>query len=251
MQKKLILLLILLIIPANSLNSEELQQNKDNLDVYNDMLIGEILPTGKVYLELFSRSGGFDNFQRFNDLDYQRKLKIYPIEKMDITYFDATFAEIIKGKYIGGIEADSKYFSNPFSKPIQDALLYLTNEKPSKVSTCISFNKSQVNKVIYFFDNDKRPYSREEYKTAMKYIEDVNERIKKAGGPLAPLTKDYTILNATKKMLISIENIECDILLSIYVTHGFEYVTTVYVIDFILNGEINLTKVKCNYDGPY
>ncbi len=245
------LLLILLTIPANSLHSEELQQNKDDLDVYNDMLIGEILPTGRVYLELFSKSGGFDNFQRFHDFDYQRKFKIYPIEKMDITYFDATFAAIIKEKYIGGIEADSRYFSNPFSKPKQDALLYLTNDKPSKVSTCISFNKYQVNKVIYFYGNDKRKYSREEYKTAMKFMKDVNKRIKKAGGPLASITKDYTILNATKKMLISIENIECDILLSIYVTHGFEYVTTVYVIDFILNGKVILTKVKYNYDGPY
>jgi hypothetical protein len=39
--------------------------------------------------------------------------------------------------------------------------------------------------------------------------------------------------------------------LSVYETHGIEYASTVYVIDFILNGKVILTKEKWNTDGPY
>jgi hypothetical protein len=34
-------------------------------------------------------------------------------------------------------------------------------------------------------------------------------------------------------------------------THGTEYVSTVYAIDFIQNGKIILSKEKYNTDGPY
>jgi hypothetical protein len=34
-------------------------------DLYYNILIGELFPSGNVYLERFSLSGGFDNLQHF------------------------------------------------------------------------------------------------------------------------------------------------------------------------------------------
>ena len=60
-----------------------------------------------------------------------------------------------------------------------------------------------------------------------------------------------TILNARKIALCRIKNVDYDVLLSVYDTHGIEYASIVYVIDFIKNGKIILTKEKYNTDGPY
>jgi len=251
MVKKWVIFFLFLAIPASALHAEDLQVHKDILGLYHHILIGEMLPTGKVYLERFSRSGGYDNDQKFDDIDVQEKISVYPIESFDGQAFEATLARVVKGKYIGGIEKDSRYFFHPFSKPTQDALLYLTDNKPGKSATCISFHPHRVKKIIYFPGNTKRRYSVQEYKESMRFIEETNRIIQESGGPLAPITEESTILGATKKMLIGMEDMECDILLSVYETHGFEYAATVYVVDFILDGTIILTKQKGNWDGPY
>ena len=61
----------------------------------------------------------------------------------------------------------------------------------------------------------------------------------------------FSLLNARKIALFHIKNFDYDVLLSLYNTHGIEYASTVYVIDFIKNGKIIFTKEKYNTDGPY
>jgi hypothetical protein len=58
-------------------------------------------------------------------------------------------------------------------------------------------------------------------------------------------------LNARKIALFRVKNVDYDVLLSVYETHGGEYASTVYVIDFMKKGKIILTKRKYNTDGPY
>ena len=79
----------------------------------------------------------------------------------------------------------------------------------------------------------------------------MNARKDKYGSTLSKITKADTILDARKIALFSIKNVDYDILLSVYMTHGIEYASIVYVIDFIKNGKIFLTKEKYNIDGPY
>jgi len=115
----------------------------------------------------------------------------------------------------------------------------------------ISINNYKIEKMIYFDGSDLREYSKKEYEAAMEHIRDDHGNKDKYGSTLSKITRANTILNARKIALFRIKNVDYDVLLSVYNTHGIEYASTVYVIDFIKDGEIILTKEKYNIDGPY
>ena len=115
----------------------------------------------------------------------------------------------------------------------------------------VSINNYEIEKMIYFGNSDIREYSPIEYKAAMKHIKDDHELKDKYDATLSEITRANTILNARKIVLFRIKNVDYDVLLSVYNTHGIEYASTVYLIDFIKDGKIILTKEKYNTDGPY
>jgi hypothetical protein len=208
--------------------------------------------SGNVYLERFSLEGGFDNQQHFEGLNYSEQIEIYPIKKAKWASVRASFSRLIKATYIGETEKNSKYFKYPFSKARQDALLYKVEKKTTDAPmTVVSFNNYQIEKVIYFGGSDIREYSHKEYEAAMEHIRDDHERKDKYDSTLSKISTANTILNARKIALCHIKNVDYDVLLSVYETHGIEYACTVYVIDFILTGKGILTKEKWNTDGPY
>jgi hypothetical protein len=227
-------------------------EDKDITDLYNNILIGELFPSGNVYLERISLDGGYDNQQNFEGLNYSKQIEIYPIKKAKWISVSAWFSRLIKETYIGKIEKTSKYFTYPFCRYPQDALLYKVKKKRTdKPMTVVSINNYQIEKMIYFGGFDIREYSDRDYKVAMEHIKRDHERKDKYGSDLIKITKAHTILNARKIALFRVKNVDYDILLSVYRTHGIEYASTVYVIDFIKNGKIILTKRKYNTDGPY
>ena len=235
--------------------SEALGEGPDDnaiTDLYHNILIGELFPSGNVYLERFSLDGGFDNVQYFEGLNYSEEIAIYALKKAKWASVRASFSRLIKETYIGETEKTSIYFTHPFSKPRQDALLYKVEKKITDTPMMVvSINNYEIEKIIYFGGSDVREYSHIEYKAAMKYIRDDHERKDKYGSTLSKITRANTILNARKIALFRIKNVDYDVLLSVYDTHGIEYASTVYVIDFIKNGKIILTKEKYNTDGPY
>ena len=109
---------------ANSEALGEDSEDNDIADLYHNILIGELFPSGNVYLEQFSLEGGFDNQQHFEGLNYSEQIEIYPITKAKWVIVRASFSRLIKATYIGETEKNSKYFNYPFSKARQDALLY-------------------------------------------------------------------------------------------------------------------------------
>jgi hypothetical protein len=117
--------------------------------------------------------------------------------------------------------------------------------------TVISINNYEIEKMNYFGVSDIRKYSPIEYKAAMKEIRDDHERKDKYDATLSKITRANTILDARKLALFRIKKADYDVLLSVYETHGNEYASTVYVVDFIRNGRNILTKEKYNSDGPY
>ena len=221
-------------------------------EIYDNMLIGELFPSGNVYLERFSLDGGADCSQNFEGFKYSEEIVIHPIEKATWAGVRASFSRLIEDTYVGETEEDSRYFNHPFSKPRQDALLYTVEKKTTDAPmTVVSFNTYQIEKMIYFDGSDMREYSHEEYEAAMKYIRHDHEQKDEYDATLSKIRMADTILGARKIALCHIKNIDYDVLLSVYETHGFEYASTVYVIDFILNGNVLLTKEKWNTDGPY
>ena len=240
---------------VSMVSSEALGESpEDNniTDLYNNILIGELFPSGKVYLERFSLSGGVDNDQHFEGLNYSEEIALYPIKKAKWASVRASFSRLIKATYIGETEKTSIYFKHPFSKPRQEALLYkVENKRTDTPMTVVSINNYEIEKMIYFGGSDIREYSHIEYKAAMKHIRDDHECKDKYDSTLSKITRANTILNARKIALFRIKNVDYDVLLSVYNTHGIEYASTVYVIDFIKNRKIILTKEKYNTDGPY
>jgi hypothetical protein len=255
MNKKLMIAIFSLSLIVSMVISEALGEGPaDNTikDLYHNILIGELFPSGNVYLERFSLSGGFDNRQHLEGLNYSEEIAVYPIKKAKWASLRASFGRLIKATYIGETEKTSIYFTYPFSKPRQDALLYQVEKKRTdKPITVVSINNYEIEKMIYFDGSDIREYSPIEYKAAIKRIRDDHARKDKYGSTLSKITKADTILNARKIALFRIKNVDCDVRLSVYMTHGIEYASIVYVIDFIKNGKIILTKEKYNTDGPY
>ena len=255
MNKRLMKAILLFCLIVSMVSSEALgtgNEDKDITNLYHNILIGELFPSGNVYLERFSLDGGFDNFQLFEGFNYSAQIEIYPIEKTKWASFIASFSRLIKATYIGATEKNSNYFNYPFSEPRQDALLYtVEEEKTDAPVTVVSINNYQIENMIYFESSDIREYSHIEYEAAMKHISDDHELKDEYDSTLSKITRENTILNARKIALFCIQNFDYDVLLSVYNTHGFEYACTVYVIDFIKKGEIILTKEKYNIDGPY
>ncbi len=237
------------------LSSEALGEGPEDNDItglYYNFLIGELFPSGNVYLERFSLSGGYDNRQQFEGLYYSEEIAIYPIKKAKWASVRASFSRLIKATYIGETEKTSIYFTYPFSKPRQDALLYKVEKKRTdRPMTVVSINNYRIEKVVYFGGSDLREYSHVEYEAAMKHIRDDHERKDKYGSTLSKITRANTILNARKIALFHIKYVDYDVLLSDYDTHGIEYASIVYILDIIKNGKILLTKEKYNIDGPY
>ena len=236
---KLMIAIIFLSLTIGMVNSEmrgEGPKGNDITTLYNNILIGELRPSGNIYLERFSLDGGFDNEQNFEGLNYADHIQIYPIIKAKWDSVRASFSSLIKSTYIGEVEKESRYFNYPFSQARRNALLYKTDH---------------VEKVIYFGGSDIREYSAAEYKEVMNHIRDDHERKDKYDSTLSKITRSDTILNARKLALFRIKNVEYDVLLSVYNTHGIEYASTVYVIDFIKTGKTVTTKEKYNTDGPY
>jgi len=227
-------------------------EDKGITALYSNILIGELFPSGKVYLERLSLDGGYDNQQRFEGFSYSEQIEIYPIKKTKWASVRASFSRLIRATYIGEAEKNSRYFKYPFSQARQDALLYKVETKTTDAPiTVVSINNYQIEEMIYFGGSDIREYSDVEYKAAMKHIRDDHARKDKYGSTLSKITRADTILDAKKMALFRIKNVDYNILLSIYTTHGIEYASTVYVADFIRNGKIVLTKEKYNTDGPY
>ena len=250
-----IFLLSLMGFIVSMVGSEALDEGpefEDVKDLYHNILIGEMFPSGKVYLERFLLDGGYDNVQHFEGLNYPEEIVIYPLKKAKWANVRASFSRLMKETYIGEIEKNSKYFQYPFDKPPQDALLYKAEKKITDAPmTVLSINNYEIEKITYFDNSHIREYSQIDYKVAMKHISYDHERKEKYGSSLSRITRAHTILNARKIALFRIKNVDYDVLLSVYNTHGIEYASAVYVIDFIKNGKIILTKEKYNTDGPY
>lgn len=242
--------LVLTVVSSEALGGGP--EDKDVTALYLNILIGELLPSGNVYLERFSLDGGCDNQQHFEGFNYSEQIEIYPIEKATWASVKASFSRLIKATYIGEAEKNSRYFKYPFSQAPQDVLLYKVKKNTTSVPmTVVSINNYQIEKMVHFGGSDVREYSNKEHKAAVKRIRDDHARKDKYDSTLSKITSADTILSARKLALFHLKDVDCDILLSVYMTHGIEYASTVYVVDFIKNGKTVLTKEKYNTDGPY
>lgn len=219
--------------------------------IHKSFLIGEMLPSGNVYLEWLALDGGFDNFQKFDGSRYPKKLKVFPLVGANNTQYQAVLKRIVRNKYIGDLEKSSRYFSYPFSEFKQDALLYMTSYKPKSAMLIISHKDGAIESVSIFSKKVKREFTEKEKKDAMKQVATDNKYKKENGSTLAEITAENTILGANKMALIQLKGTGYNILLSKYRTWGMEYASNVYVSDFIKDGKVVETMEKNNTDGPY
>lgn len=223
--------------------------------LYNGLLVGEIQPNGKVYLERLALDGGFDNMQQFAGSTYPDKLKIFPLVgsgalQPGVQYL-ASRKTIIRKKYIASLATGSHYFSHPYSTPGQDALLYVTSYQPAQPVLVIAHENDAIESVLLFTENEKREYTEQEQKDALKQVAADNKFKKENGSTLAAIKPENTILGARKVAQLKLMGAGYTVLLSRYRTWGMEYVSEVYVTDFLVNGKVVKSFLKNNVDGPY
>jgi len=123
MNKRLMIAIFSLGLIVSTVSSGALGEGPENdniLDLHYNILIGELFPSGNVYLERFSLSGGFDNEQHFEGLNYAEEIVIYPIKKAKWASVKASFSRLIKATYIGETEKNSKYFNLSSFKALHD-----------------------------------------------------------------------------------------------------------------------------------
>jgi hypothetical protein len=104
MNKRLLIAIFSLGLIVSMVSSEALgegTEDNDIRDVYNNILMGELFPSGNVYLERFSLSGGAENNQHFEGFNYSEEIAIYPIKKGKWTSVRASFSRLMKATYIG------------------------------------------------------------------------------------------------------------------------------------------------------
>jgi hypothetical protein len=117
MNKRLMIAIFSLSLIVSMVSSEALgftwqppaPEDNDITDLYYNILIGELFPSGNVYLERFSLSGGFDNLQNFEGLNYSEEIAIYPIKKAKWASVRASFSRLIKATEDNGYTDDGGF----------------------------------------------------------------------------------------------------------------------------------------------
>jgi len=241
-----ILLSLLLAAPCSAAD-----RNQEINRLYNGFLVGEMQPNGKVYLERLALDGGFDNLQKFAGSTYPGKLKIFSLGKFGKAQYLASRKTVVRKKYIGDLEKSSHYFSFPYSTPEQDALLYVTSDKSAQPVLVIAHENDAIESASLFPENEIRECAGQEKEDALKQVAADNKFKKENASTLAEIKPENTILGARKIAQLKVKGTGYTVLLSQYRTWGMEYVSEVYVTDFVVNGQVVKSFSKNNVDGPY
>lgn len=215
--------------------------------IYKKLYIGEMYETGYIYIEPFSVERNIIN-KKINFDYYPKDILFYPFSGGNdslLASFDSFFST-----YVPGIEENSSYFLQAFSEPDQYGLRYKLSNKQNVSQIGVSLFDHEITKIVMSDENKKRSYSQNEYDKALSLIEK-DKKIDKSDRTLDYISLDNTIVGAQQICRISIKDTQYELLISKYLTHGFEYVAEVYVADFIQDGKVIKTYEKYNWDGPY
>lgn len=229
------------VVNAESKNVAEIEA------IYKNLHIGEVVETGYIYIEPFRIERNTYN-EKINFSNYPKLIKFYPFSSREnclSAKFDSLFST-----YVPIIEEKSRYFLQSFSEPDQYGLRYKLQNKQSVTQIGVSLFGYEIKQKTIIEKDKKRPYSQSEYKKALSLIEE-DKKIDKSDRTLEYISLENTIVGANQICLISIKDTQFDILISKFITHGFEYVADVYVADFIKDGKVIKTYEKYNWDGPY
>jgi len=217
--------------------------------LYNNLYIGEIFKSGFAYIEPFNIDRGPFREDPITITDFPKVTKIYPVGKSASDSYDAVFNSTFYS-YIPDTEEDSSYFFQGFSTPQQSGLQYKLNTNPNETALVIALFNQEIESIDYGVVG-KRPYSQVEYDKAVDEIKSSGNDPMYNSEIFSPKDLNDTIIGAKQLALFSFKNTNSKLLLSEYRTHGFEYASDVYVVDFIKDGKVIQTYEKYNSDGPY
>ncbi len=216
--------------------------------IYRSLYIGELFESGYIYMEPFSVKRDTLN-DKINFDKYPTSINFYSFSREPDICFSAKFDSIFSC-YVPAREESSSYFIQAFSEPEQYGLRYKLQTATDKSLTGIALFGYEISNNTLDNQGEKRPYSREEYTSALSLIKK-DKAIPGADRTLDFISMDDTIAGAEQICRIVIKDNPYEILLSKYSTHTFEYAANVYVADFIKGGEVVKTYEKYSWDGPY
>ncbi|MES0491822.1 MAG: SH3 domain-containing protein [Leptospirales bacterium] len=216
--------------------------------LYNNIYIGEILPSGSIYLEKISSEQKLCE-KPVEDKSLQANIVFFALENQKkMLPENAKFVTNYCG-YLPNSEEQSSYFFQPFSEPQLALLHFKASSKPEKTALVFSVFHEQLESIDFSTQGKVRPYSDEEYRAiveSLKEEDDIDEEDRVLEKP----TLENTIARAEILCIIKLKNSNMHIRISSYTQIGMEYVANVYVTDFLVNNKVVKTYEKKNWDGP-
>ncbi len=214
-----------------------------------NLYIGEVFRSGFIYIEPFAADRAAGE-QAIRGIDYPERITFYPCRQVEQLRFFEAWSRATFNTYVPDIEAGSRYFSQPLSKPKQVGLRYRTHRPPARPQLGVAFFNLEVTRVDYTVTGMKRPYSEQEYREAQNRMKNDRE-IKASERTLDVMRLNDTIAGAKQLAIFYFNGTQLAVRISEYSTHNFEAAAAVYVMDVLRDGQTVKTQERYIWDGPY
>lgn len=220
----------------------ELESNVTSL--FKNLFIGEMNKSGFVYIEPFRVNRGAGGTGELKYKNYPSSIQFYSIDD-ECSIFTAIF-DSESNIYIPSIEEGSLFYNQGFDESNQSVLCYKTSVIPDDELVGITVFNYEIENIDFSIRGNERVYIESEYNDSLINVNETNKINGSDEGILREITLDDTIIGAKQVCLISIKDVDIKILLSKYMTVGYESTADVYVIDFIKDGKVIQTIEKYN-----
>ncbi len=218
--------------------------------LYKNFYIGEVLSSGYIYIEPFAVDRKPGN-KPIVFSGYPKQIKFYPFEgDPQAKFYEASFDSVFKTN-VPSIEEESRYFLEELSQLQQFGLRYKTKSPPQETKMGITFFGTELSKIDYQVNGEKRPYSNLEYQRIRSELLKDPDAVKVKVGTTQKVNMDDTMVAAEQILVGYFSDRRFSMRLSLYFTHTSKYAAKVYVLDILKDNQVIKTYEKHNWDGPY
>lgn len=234
-----------------SQNQTQNEVNEEINNIYNNLFLGEIYKDGKLYLEYFSKNRMLETFNE--DIELPNKT-IQAFEIPSISNKDNSIAKTYTGNLLGtfyeyvpdSYSDGAGYYYHSFSPRNQFGVMYSSNNKPEKSEQVFALSGYEVESFDTNVFGSKKELSKEERHELDNIVNDHNSIEDKTLS-----NYDIDSIEATKIAEIKIKNLDLEMLLYTYNYHYLEYMSKIYLVEFLYKDKVIERFNKKILYGPY
>lgn len=235
------LITIFILIPLVLIGCSESVEKKETFNV-DDFLqkiyIGRAYGDGYVSIEKIEDPSKKIKEKNINN-PYPQYVKF--IDDKNKTFYELYYYRKLKQNEDGNFFDDQ---NNREYKALSDKMdyigLYKLDDESVIPNIGLAINDYDIKEIYYFRNNEKRPYSKEEYDKALESLQK-DESIK---DDITNEEFENTIANARKIFEVKIEEADVELLFSSYFKYENKEIKQTFIIDIIKNDEVIKTYNK-------